>query len=137
MKKLSDDNRCFVCGKNNPDGLHFNFENSTEGVISKINFPERFQGWEGIVHGGILSTAIDEVMIKAAAKEGIMCVTAEMKIRFKTPCLTGKDYILSGRIVENNNKLIQTKGKITDAGNRVIAEGTGKLFVVKGVGPEK
>ncbi len=130
MKKLNDDNKCFVCGLNNPDGLHFSFMNSTEGVTAKINFPERFQGWEGIVHGGIISTAIDEVMVKAAAKEGIRCVTAEMRIRFKTPCRTGRDYILNGRIVENNNKIIKTEGAITDGNNKVIAEGNGKLFVI-------
>ncbi|MEN8152755.1 MAG: PaaI family thioesterase [Acidobacteriota bacterium] len=132
MKKLKDDNNCFVCGTDNPTGLRFKFEDNNEGVISRISFPERFQGWEGIVHGGIISTAIDEVMVKAAAKERIRCVTAEINVRFKKPCYTGHKYVLSGKIVENNNKILKAEGKITDSKNRTIAEGSGKLFVIKG-----
>ena len=58
---------CFVCGRSNPVGLYMRFEDDGDGdgegeVISQYTVPERYQGYPGIVHGGILAAMLDEVV---------------------------------------------------------------------------
>ena len=130
MKSVKDDNRCFACGKNNPIGLKLDFETDGEHTISSLNFNENFAGWESIVHGGILSTVLDEVMVKSANNKGFKCVTAELNIRYKKPCHTGKKYELKGKVVEIRKNIIITEGKILSMDGKIIASGSGKLFVI-------
>ncbi len=58
MKELRDNHRCYVCGKKNPAGLGVDFEIDREARSISANFTpsDIHQGYEGIVHGGILST---------------------------------------------------------------------------------
>ena len=53
--------KCFVCGLENPYGLHLRFFDSEPGeVIAEVTVPEQFQGYPGIVHGGIIAAMLDE-----------------------------------------------------------------------------
>jgi len=87
-------------------------------------------GVENMVHGGILSTVLDEVMVKSANSRGYTCVTAELNVRYKNPCKTGMEYELKGRVSEVTKRLILTEGEIIDKHGVVIASGSGKLFIV-------
>jgi len=130
MESLKDDNGCFVCGNNNPIGLKLLFKTNGKTSMSRIVFSENYEGWKGMIHGGILSTVLDEVMIKSANNEGFTCVTAELKIRYRKPCLTGEEYRLEGSVSEVKRNLVFTKGKIINTKGETIASSTGKLFVV-------
>ncbi len=130
MRSVNNDNRCFACGKNNPIGLKLDFKTDSELTISQLIIDENYAGWEGIVHGGILSTMLDEVMVKSANSKGFVCVTGELNVRYKKPCLTGKEYELRGKVTEIKKRLIFTEGEIIDMNGEVIATGKGKLFVV-------
>lgn len=130
MEKVSDDNRCFACGKDNPIGLKLEFEEKGEFTVSTLNFTKDFAGWENMVHGGILSTVLDEVMVKSAGRNGFVCVTGELNVRYKKPCLTEKHYELRGKVSEVKKRLIFTEGEIIDLNGEIIASGTGILFVV-------
>lgn len=130
MKSVKDDNRCFACGKSNPIGLKLDFETDGEYTISHLRFNENFAGWEGIVHGGILSTVLDEVMVKSANSKGFTCVTAELNIRYKKPCHTGEEYELRGKVSDIRKSIIITEGEIINMNGDKIASGSGKLFVV-------
>ena len=52
---------CFGCSPKNPDGLQMKVLMSREGCISYIKVPEKFSGFDGIVHGGIIATLLDEI----------------------------------------------------------------------------
>ncbi len=137
MEKVSDDNRCFACGKDNPIGLKLEFITDGEYTVSTLNFRKDFAGWENMVHGGILSTVLDEVMVKSAAVKGFKCVTGELNVRYKTPCIIGNEYKLRGKVSGINKKLIFTEGEIVDMEGKIIASGTGKMFVVDHLMKEK
>ena len=130
MEPVRDDNRCFACGKDNPIGLKLEFEERGDFTISSLNFDKNFAGWKNMVHGGILSTVLDEVMVKSANSRGYTCVTAELNVRYKNPCKTGMEYELKGRVSEVTKRLILTEGEIIDKHGVVIASGSGKLFIV-------
>ena len=85
--KLETGGYCFVCGKNNPNGLRLSFEIDKEKQILKTTFvaSPTYQGWDGIVHGGILCTLLDEAMANLVYELGYQAVTASIEIRFKKP----------------------------------------------------
>jgi uncharacterized protein (TIGR00369 family) len=133
QKSYNDDNYCFVCGTANPHGLKltFSFDEKNEEMVSRTVFPKHFQGWEGVLHGGLISTVMDEIMIKAAHHKGFKCVTAELNIRFKKPALLKKEFTIKGKVTEIDRRLIRTEGKIIDSDNIIIATANGKFVVVE------
>ena len=130
MEKVTDDNNCFACGKNNSIGLKLEFEESESGVRSSVKLDKNFQGWKSMAHGGIISTLLDEAMVKSASSKKITCVTAEIKVKFKSPCFLGKDYILRGSVVDVKKRVIITEAKLIETSGKIVALGEGKLFVV-------
>ncbi len=130
MVNLKDDDRCFACGKDNPIGLKLEFTSNNGNAISDIIFSKDFEGWEGIVHGGIVSTVLDEVMVKAAGMEGFRCVTAEINVKYTKPCLSEKKHFLRGKVSDKRKNIIFTEGEIADEAGNVIAKASGKLFIV-------
>ncbi|OGW39175.1 MAG: hypothetical protein A2010_12305 [Nitrospirae bacterium GWD2_57_9] len=127
--QLRDNQRCYVCGKKNPHGLAVDFVISSETRSIRATFipSDRHQGYEGIVHGGILSSLLDEAMAKLAFTLGIPAVTAEMTVKFKTPASPGDELTLSGRLIHETHRLIQAEAKI-ERGPVTIAEAKGKLL---------
>ena len=128
MQKLRDNNRCYVCGMENSAGLHVAFE----VVAGQRSIRARFipapdhQGFEGMVHGGILSAVLDETMAKLAYVLGIPAVTAQLEITFKAPAAPGDELSISGSIVSESKRLVLAEARI-ERGPMLIAEAKGKL----------
>ncbi len=132
MTQLRDNQRCYVCGTKNPIGLNVDFEIDKDARTIKALFipADLHQGYEGIVHGGILSSLLDEAMAKLAFSLGIPAVTAEITVKFKAPAIPGQELVVSGKLIQEARKLIQAEAKI-ERGPVVIAEATGKLLRIK------
>ncbi|MCK4763507.1 MAG: PaaI family thioesterase [Candidatus Aminicenantes bacterium] len=132
MKDFNDNNRCFVCGPANPNGLKLSFQNNEEKdrVEAEICFPAHLQGWGNVVHGGLVSTVLDEIMIKAAHAKKFKCVTGEITVKFKKPTFTEKKYFVSGKVTEARSRLVMTEATITDEEGNITARSSGKLFTV-------
>lgn len=111
MKEILSYKKCFVCGQQNLHGLKARFHFDGERALTKIVASEEFEGYQGLYHGGILATLLDEVMIKAILARGIFAVTAEMTIRFKRPVTTGDRIRFVGRVVSVKGRLYSTEGE--------------------------
>ncbi len=132
MKKiLSDNKKCFVCGIDNSFGLKLSFcdRSAGSGVETVFTPDERYQGWEGIVHGGIIATLLDEAMAKAALSRGLNVVTAEINIRFKKPAHVMEKIICTGEIETVKKKIVNAKAKVIDPQGKILATATSKMFV--------
>jgi uncharacterized protein (TIGR00369 family) len=118
--------KCFVCGENNPNGLRLSFEIDQEKKILKTTFVSSatFQGWDGIVHGGIVSTLLDEAMAKLVYELGYHAVTASLEIKFKKPAPILKPLLVYGEIAEVNRRVIRAKARVTQEDGTVLATGT-------------
>jgi acyl-coenzyme A thioesterase PaaI-like protein len=129
MNKLRDNQKCYVCGKKNPVGLAVDFTINKETRTIEAHFTpsDLHQGYEGIVHGGILSSLLDEAMAKLAYSLGIPAVTAEIVIKFKAPARPREELVVIGRLTQESGKLIQAEASIL-RGPVVIAEAKGKLL---------
>jgi acyl-coenzyme A thioesterase PaaI-like protein len=129
MNQLRDNQSCYVCGKKNPVGLAVDFEIDKDARTSKAAFipADTHQGFQGIVHGGILSSLLDEAMAKLAFTIGIPAVTAEITVKFKASAVPGRELLITGRLTQETGRLILAEAKI-EQGLAVIAEAKGKLL---------
>jgi uncharacterized protein (TIGR00369 family) len=127
-KKLEDDNYCFVCGEKNPYGLHLTFSGSDGKIMAEFIPQKTYQGYKDMVHGGIISTLIDEAMVKAALMQGIPAITAEITVRFKNPLMVWDRAVIEATIIKMNKKIIETSAIVRKTDNTLIAEGSGKLL---------
>lgn len=108
---------CFVCGQDNPAGLRIPFRLQPDGVISADWIPATsLEGFRGIVHGGVVSTVLDEAMSKAIAAAGPEALTAELRIRFRLPVQSGSCFTIRGWIVRQTKRLIETEASLTGPG---------------------
>lgn len=127
-KTLEDDNYCFVCGKKNPSGLHLKFSIQEGKVLTEFIPQKIHQGYKDIVHGGLISTLLDEAMVKAALMQGMPAVTAEITVRFKNPLITGEKAVVEAKIITMNKKIIETNAIVKKSDGSIIAEGRAKLI---------
>lgn len=132
---LDDDHRCFVCGEKNPDGLRLQFQYPDKGRCrAEFVPPPKFQGWQGILHGGIISAILDEAFAHAFGGStrgaGETAVTAEMTIKFKKPVKIGAKAILEGRVLAQNKRMIECESYLRDEAGMELASATGKLIKI-------
>ena len=147
MSKQANSRHCFVCGVENPFGLHLTFYEEEPGrVTAKILVPAQFQGYPGVVHGGIIAAMLDEVSGRAMlhGDPPRWMVTAKLDIRYRKPVPTEKLIFLEGQAKEDNGKVVVVTGKIFDAERNVLAESEAvmvnlpeKLIGLAAFGPEE
>ena len=121
---------CFGCGQNNPIGLKLDFQWDGKTAGAEFTPTEFYQGWSGVVHGGILICLLDEAMGYAALFEGMYCVTAEMRVRLRRPVSVGETLVISGHLTKKNRKLAKSRASISLKDGTLIAEGTATQFVI-------
>ena len=130
---IENNNRCFVCGMKNPYGLQVNPEVIDSGAAVHIECtpPEHMQGWANILHGGIISTLLDEAIthIGIGTYNG-PAVTAQLEVRFRKPAPTGVKLYVSAERIKVSRRLIEAKAEIKLGDNTVIATGVGKVMPV-------
>ena len=121
---------CFVCGENNPGGLRLHFEIDKEKQTLKTTFVANpvYQGYDGIVHGGIVSTLLDEAMAKLAYELGYNVVTASLEVRFKKPVPLLEQLHVYGEIIEAKGRIVRAKARVTKEDGTLLASGTSTLM---------
>ena len=113
---LEDDAMCFCCGPRNPIGLKLQFETTPEGRMRTLWTPRReHQGFKDIVHGGLVATVLDEVMVRLLYIRGIRAVTAGMETRLIRPLRRGTRYRFEGWIVQDRGRAVITEAEAAEA----------------------
>jgi uncharacterized protein (TIGR00369 family) len=127
-----DDGRCFACGPDNETGLQLRFERSDEdGVRARTELRPEFQGWQGIAHGGVALSLLDEAMAHAAGAAGHRGVTASMNARFRKPVPLGVPLEIEGRVKWTRRNVLELQARVLDAAGTVLVEAEGR-FVSQG-----
>ena len=129
--EFKTDGHCFVCGAKNPNGLKLSFEIDREKQALKTTYvaSPTFQGWDGIVHGGMISTLLDEAMAKLVYELGFQAVTASLEIRFKKPAPILEPLCVYGNISEVNKRLIRAKAHVAKEDGTVLATGVSTFLI--------
>lgn len=134
MLELEDDHHCFACGMENLEGLRIHWKVDGETMSAQFTPPKKYQGWKGIVHGGILATLLDEAMTRLAGILYGSAVTAEMTVRYVKPAHIGEPLFIRGEIVDGSRKIIEMKASIHAGGEsgKLVAHATGRAIKAKG-----
>jgi acyl-coenzyme A thioesterase PaaI-like protein len=125
---------CLVCGRDNPHGLKLDLHVDSDTGVVRIDFTPRpaHIGFEGVVHGGVLATVLDEAMVWAATWAGRrFCVCGELTTRFRREAAVGRALIIEAKVESNPPRLITTSGEVRDAeSGDLVATGTAKYVPV-------
>jgi uncharacterized protein (TIGR00369 family) len=132
MKTIPNYPYCFVCGDKNKIGLNVAFFYEDGKAKAQYTPTSEFEGYKDILHGGILSALLDEVMIYSILAQGILTVTVQMEVKFKKPAKIGETLFLEGWVTGDKGKILLTEGKIFKKDGTIIAESKGKFFLAKG-----
>ena len=133
MRTLPHTASCFVCGESNPAGLKLRFE--TDGKIVRARFTPREEhiGFKQVIHGGIIATLLDEIMVWACVLQTRhFAYCAELNIRYRHPLRPGETVLATAEFVASHrDKIFEAKGEIHSPSGTVLATGTGKYLPLK------
>lgn len=127
----SRNHNCFGCSPVNPSGLRMSFLTDGEAVFATLRVPEHLCGWSNIVHGGVLSTILDEIMSWAAIHRlKRIALTQSIAVEFIKPALVGGELRAEGRLREaaRQNDAF-TEGAIYDERGDACARATATFKV--------
>ena len=122
QKENSLHKNCFACGANNGMGLGLKFYKHEGGtVFGKFFADPKYEGYSGIIHGGIVATLLDSAMTHCLLMQGIPALTGRLSIKYSTPIRTGTVVKLEARIVDQFHEMFILEGKAWVEGKKVAS----------------
>ena len=121
-------NRCFGCGPANPSGLKMQFYTDGNSIASWVSVPDRFTGWSNLVHGGILSTILDEIMGRSAIhilKK--LPMTKSMTVEYFRPVYSDMEIKVMGKVIKNDEREALVEGTICNMKGKICTKSSGTL----------
>jgi acyl-coenzyme A thioesterase PaaI-like protein len=134
--KQPNSRMCFICGLENPVGLHLHIYETEAGVVETTYIaPEHFQGYPGVLHGGIVGAIIDEISGRALIGSDSMnprfMFTAKLEVKYRKNVPIGRQLRIVGKAVKAKARSAEAWAGIYDAEtNELLAEGTTLLMNV-------
>jgi len=122
---------CFGCGKENPIGLHLTFIEKEDSYTTTFTPGVQHQGYDGIMHGGLVSTLLDEVMAGYLHAKGFNAVTARLDIRFRQPTPIGQILQVVAKITGKRGNMYEVVSEITLPDGTVTAHGKATVAVLE------
>ncbi len=122
--------RCRLCGRENARGYHLAFTACEDGSVQAdvLCGPEHM-GYEGRLHGGVVSSLLDSAMTNCLFSHGVRAFTAELKVRYHHPVGIGvpatvrawreetcsKLHLLKAELVQNGEKKASASAKFMES----------------------
>lgn len=131
--KQPNSKHCFVCGRENPYGLKLNFYETTPGeVVVEYTVPEQFQGYPGVVHGGVVAAMLDEVTgrVHMGGFPPRFMFTARLDVRYHKNVPVGKPLRIVGYAGKSRERTATASGKIFGPEGDLLAEAEALLVNV-------
>jgi len=105
---------CVVCGPENPRGMQLRFQMAEDGAVAADWTPTSdWEGFKGIIHGGIVSTVLDEAMSQAVSARGWPALTCELRVRLRKHVVPGKTLRVRAWVVERQRRKILTEAALS------------------------
>lgn len=127
---------CVCCAPNNPVGLHLEFWEEGEDVLTIWNPGENYQGWINTLHGGIISMLMDEVAGWVINRKlQTTGVTMQLNVKYKKPVMTTDSQItVRGHIASQRRNIVTIHLTLENSQGEVCDEGEAIYFTF---GPDK
>ncbi|MFP4434986.1 MAG: PaaI family thioesterase [Planctomycetota bacterium] len=119
---------CIVCGQAGDCGLGLRFRSLPDcSVEAQFACPARYQGYNGMLHGGVISAIADGAMTNCLFARGIRAVTAELTVRFRHPIVLESPLEVTARVTRESSPLFLVEATLVQEGER-RATATGKFM---------
>ncbi len=133
--KQANSRNCFVCGVANPVGLKLTIYQVEPGVIeTSFTAPQHFEGFPGVLHGGIVATILDEISGRAWLGEDPQSprflFTGKMEVIYRRNAPLGKPLRVVGKAVKSRGRALEGWAGMYDEEGQLLAEATTLLFDV-------
>ena len=119
---------CFGCGADNPIGLRLQYRRIGDAVVTEFTPGDEHEGWPDIVHGGIITTLLYEVMENFAYQNGTIAMMRGMSTNFRRPAKTGRRITATARLEVSTDREMSVTATLTQ--DKLIAEGRAKLIAL-------
>jgi len=125
--------KCFGCSSTNPHGLHLELETDGDDVVCRWKPDARFQSWDGVLHGGITATILDETAGWAVMRRfQRAAMTTRLDVKFLKPVPVGDPFIVAraryvGRV---NEKIVKFHATLENASGVVCVEADADYYVM-------
>jgi len=132
MEKQPNSRTCFLCGRQNEVGLKVSWYNDHDArqIWATVTVPEHFNGYPGVVHGGIVAALIDETAGRALLLDGDterLMVTLKLEVRYRRPTPTGQPLTVLGRVIQQSGSRAKVAAEVQLADGTVTADGEAVL----------
>ncbi len=124
-------NRCFVCGPNNPIGLHMTFSLEDGRCVSEYTLGDEWIGWRDQVHGGILYAMLDDVMANWMYLHDEIVFTARCEVRYRQPLEVRVPIRLEGWPLARRRGYVKMRGMVTRLDTRVLVAEAEAGFIIR------
>jgi acyl-coenzyme A thioesterase PaaI-like protein len=129
-KELLRDNYCFVCGKDNPKGMKLSFKRENGRVFSSFSLPPEYQGYNSVIHGGVIALILDEAMAHLQTlRERFL--TGKLTVKFHKPLMAGEEAEVEAWIEEERKRFKITRAVMRKRSGEKVAEAEAIMFVIR------
>ena len=128
---MEDDGFCFACGQNNPIGLKLKFVEIAGRYVAKCVMDKNYQSFNGVLHGGIITTLLDEAMGGYLFHLKQPAYTGKLEVRYRRPTPTGEQLTVSGWIAGCKRNVVEMRSEIALSDGTITAEATAKMVVME------
>ncbi|MHB9129655.1 MAG: PaaI family thioesterase [Armatimonadota bacterium] len=124
---------CVVCGTENATGFQLAYTTETAGRVSALWTPTaRYEGFRGLVHGGMLATVLDEAMAKAVIALGLEALTGDLRVRFRHYVTPGEPLQVTGWVVSHRGRLLKVEAALCTLDGEERCHAWGLFAIVPG-----
>jgi uncharacterized protein (TIGR00369 family) len=122
---VRDAGGCFACGPRNPIGLHLQFTAEGTGLRAEFTPGPEYQGYEGVLHGGIVAAALDDAMANLFHANGRETLTARLEIRYRREAPIGHRLVVSSTLVRDRGRVFAAEARLTLPDGTLLADARG------------
>ena len=123
-------NHCFVCGPDNPQGMQIGFRMDGDVCRGEYTVPAHLCGFDGIVHGGIVFSLLDDAMANWLFVQGESAYTAKCEIRYREPAPVGEPLMLEAEQLSRRGRRAVMRGRVLKASDGALLAEAEATFIV-------
>jgi len=122
---VRDAGGCFACGQHNPIGLRLRFAAEAQGIRAEFTPGPEYQGYEGVVHGGIVAAALDDAMANLVHLQGREALTARLEVRYRREAPIGQRLVVTATVVRDRGRVFSAEAHLTLPDGTRLADARG------------
>ena len=125
--------RCLLCGSLNPKSLNLSFQASGDGgVRTRFKAPTELQGYDDLLHGGVIASLLDAAMTHCLFHHGVQAVTGDLHVRFLQPVSCNVSLDIRAWVLFSRPPLYRLRAEMSLDG-RIMAWAEGKFMQRRGL----